>query len=637
VDYKKVGLKVGLEIHQQLDTKEKLFCSCPTVLRDDEPDIVFERRLRAAESEMGEVDAAALLEALKGKKYVYQAYSDTTCLVEMDEEPPHPINPEAVEIALKVALALNAKPVDEIHVMRKIVVDGSNTTGFQRTAIVALGGFVEINGKKMPIQTICLEEEAARKIDEDEEKVVYRLDRLGIPLVEIATGPTITDPKEAEEVALYIGRILRIMGKVKRGIGTIRQDLNISIKGGGKIEVKGVQKLELIPKIISLEVKRQLELLKIMEELKKRGAKPEDVKPQFVDVSHVFANTKCKVISRALKAGGKVYAVILPKFKGILKWELQPNRRFGTELSDRAKVWGGVGGIFHTDEMPAYGVAEEEVEALREAVGAGEEDAVVFVADKEEKCKRALEAVVQRAIEAFYGVPEETRAFNEDGTTRYSRPRPGRERMYPETDIPSFEVSEELLERLKKELPESPREKIEKYVKKYGLSRELAYQVLDSYYVHLFERIVERHEVSPTLVASTLTNTLTKLERYGYNVSAISDEALEKVFALVEQGKVVKEGLENLLMELSKNPSADVEKLAAKLSSASVEEIRRVVLEVVEANVDLIRKKGENSVKPLMGDVMRVLRGRADGSLVYKLLQEAVVKKLEELKGETAG
>jgi len=222
IDYDKIGLKCGIEFHQMLETKEKLFCRCPTEIRKDNPDYTFVRRLRPTMSEMGEIDKAALFEFEKGVEYLYQGYHDNTCLVEMDEEPPHDLNHEALETALLIALMLNSTPLDEIQVMRKIVIDGSNTTGFQRTALVAIGGSVSVEGKIIPIQTICLEEDAARKIEEQKSRVVFRLDRLGIPLIEIATAPVIKSPDEAERVAYRIGQLLRITGRVKRGLGTIR-------------------------------------------------------------------------------------------------------------------------------------------------------------------------------------------------------------------------------------------------------------------------------------------------------------------------------------------------------------------------------------------------------------------------------
>ena len=266
MDYQKIGLKSGIEIHQQLDT-HKLFCECPSLLRKDEPDIIVRRHLYAAAGETGKVDIAAAYEQTKKKEFIYEAYSDSTCLVEFDEEPPHQINEEALRIALQISLLLNAKPLNSTQIMRKTVVNGSNTSGFQRTLLIAKDGYIEINKKKIEIESICLEEDAAREIKQTDKEVTFRLDRLGIPLIEIATSPGISNPQEARDVALKIGEILRSC-KVKRGLGTIRQDVNMSIKGEARVEIKGVQNLALITKTIETEIQRQLKLLKQNKKLK---------------------------------------------------------------------------------------------------------------------------------------------------------------------------------------------------------------------------------------------------------------------------------------------------------------------------------------------------------------------------------
>jgi len=276
LDYKKLGFKCGIEIHQQLEGL-KLFCNCPTIIRRDKPDFTIRRELRATAGETGDIDQAAAHEQKKQKFFLYQGYEDTTCLVEADEEPPHPINQDALSTTLQVAKLLNAKVVDQIQVMRKTVIDGSNTTGFQRTALVGIDGYVEINGKKIGIPVICLEEEACQIVKRTADCDVYNLSRLGIPLIEIATDPTISDPVECRDVAARIGMILRSTGKCKRGIGSIRQDVNLSIKGGARVEVKGFQELKSIPKVIDNEVKRQLDLIKKDKkpELEVRKAEPD--------------------------------------------------------------------------------------------------------------------------------------------------------------------------------------------------------------------------------------------------------------------------------------------------------------------------------------------------------------------------
>jgi len=425
MDIEKLGLTVGIEIHQELATKHKLFCSCPPRLSDKEPDYTFRRKLRPSQSELGEVDPAALFEFLKGKTIIYQGDHDTNCLVEMDEEPPGPLDSEAIEISLIFSLMTDGVPVDEIQVMRKTVVDGSNTGGFQRTSVISLGGAVKVDGKTYHLEQVAVEEDAARKIAEEGDTITYRLDRLGIPLIEITTAPEMHTPEEAYNVAARIGGILRATGMVRRGLGTIRQDVNVSIRGGAIIEIKGVQDLNLLPTIAEYEAQRQATLLEIVEELKKRGVTPKTLRQEAADVSDVFKETGSKILGAALKRGGKVMAVKLPGFSGLTGRELCPGRRLGTEMNDHAKFGGGVKGIFHTDELPGYSITAEEVHILRERMDAGEADAVVIVADEERKCVAALGAVVDRAEQALHGVPAETRSANPDGTTRYTRPRRG--------------------------------------------------------------------------------------------------------------------------------------------------------------------------------------------------------------------
>jgi len=633
-EYVNMGLRVGLEIHQQLDTEHKLFCKCPTILKDEKPQIIIERKLRPTQSELGEIDPAALFEYRRGRKYIYEVYEDATCLVELDEEPPHELNPEALEIALKIALMLKAKPVDEVHVMRKIVIDGSNTTGFQRTAIIALDGEIEDEEGNIEVKTICLEEEAARKIEEKEDKVVYRLDRLGIPLIEIATTPNIKTPSQAKRVALKIGQIMRATGKVKRGIGTIRQDLNISIRDGARVEIKGVQELNLIPKIIENEVQRQRELLKIRDELVRRGVKSEEIKNEFIDVTDIFKETESKIILRKLRNGGRVYALKLPKFKGLLGWEIQPNRRLATEMSERAKFWARVGGIIHTDELPKYGITRKEMDELKMKLKANEMDAIVIVVDDEKKCIEALKAVADRAREALKGVPEETRAINPDGTTHYSRPMPGAARMYPETDVRPIVLTKEYLDKLRRELPEHPEETIRRYIENYKLSRKLAEEMLNSPRRMLFEKMVNEINVDPTLIASTLEYTLNMLKREGKNIEKIRDNHLKDIFKLIAKNSISKEAVPDILRWIADHPDKTVNEVVKELGLRKMtrEEIERIVKIKIEENMNILKNRKEKAFGIIMGIVMREVKGKADGKTVNEIVREIIKKKLKTIQ-----
>jgi glutamyl-tRNA(Gln) amidotransferase subunit E len=625
IDFKKIGLKAGIEIHQQLDSKNKLFCDCSNSISEEKEEFSFLRKLRATQSEMGEVDRAALFEFEKGRTILYEGDHTTSCLVEMDEEPPHNLNQEAVDIALIISLILGAKPVDEIHVMRKIVIDGSNTTGFQRTCVISLDGSVVINGLEVPIQHVGLEEDAARKIEESDTLAKYRIDRLGMPLVEIATGPIIRNPKETEEVAYAIGRILRATKKVKRGLGSIRQDVNVSIKDGAIIEIKGVQKLYLLSKIVEFEAQRQLKLLEIKDELKVRKADEQDITDSFVDVSHVFEKTTCKVLKNTLIKKRHILAVLLKKFSGLLGLELGPNLRFGTELAHRAIFWGKVGGLFHTDELPKYGITQEEVNSLKKEMKASEEDTVVFVADEYEKATDGLKAVVERAKEAFHGVPEETRGPNPDGTTRYMRPRPGSARMYPETDVPPTVLIKERISMIKKNLPPHPEKIIEEIMEKYKINEKLAEQLLDSDYLYLFEDIATKTDLSPSFVATVLTENIKSLERDGVPVDNLSENQIIEIFNEVNKGSTAKESVVEILEWLSKNRSTVSQAInSLGLGMIDLDNLKRIISKNVEKQSELGLKDPKIVFKKLMGSIMGEVRGKADAKTVSKLLKEEI-------------
>ncbi|TYT60906.1 Glu-tRNA(Gln) amidotransferase subunit GatE [Natrialba swarupiae] len=614
-DYDALGLVAGLEIHQQLDTATKLFCQCPTELREpEEATRTFTRYLHPTRSELGELDAAAVEESKVDREFEYLGY-DSTCLVEEDDEPPHELDEEALETTLEIAQLLEMRPVDQAQVMRKIVVDGSNTTGFQRSSLIATDGEIETSDGAVGIEDLLLEEESAQRVAETESGVRYSLDRLGIPLVEIGTSPDIRSPEQALEAAERIGMLLRSTGKVKRGLGTIRQDVNVSIEEGARVEIKGVQSLDDIDDIVRNEVARQVELVAIRDELGEQEAtvgEPEDVTDVFVD-------TDSGVIQGALNSGGSVMAVPLYGFDGQVGREIAPDRRLGTEFSDHAKRH-GAGGIFHTDELPAYGVTDEEVADLREAVGADPEDAVAIVADETPVAEAAIEAVVERAETALEGVPEETRGANDDGTTRYLRPLPGAARMYPETDVPPVEPDPSEVPE-----PELLTEKVERYQDEYDLGAGLAEQVAYGTYMPLFEECVA-DGIDPTLAASTLESTLTELRRDDVPVANLTDRHLNGVLRMVEDGDLPNEGVGDLLAALADDPDRTPAEAAdeAGLGGADEDAVRETVVEVVERNESQVQAEGMQAFSGLMGECMGALRGKADGDLVSELLREEI-------------
>ncbi len=572
------------------------------------------------------MDEAALFEFHKGRTFVYEANRESTCLVEMDEEPPHALHEEAIDVGLMVSLLLNCTPVDEIHVMRKLVIDGSNTTGFQRTAIISTNGSVEAGKLKVGIRHISLEEDSARKTAEHELALHYSIDRLGIPLLEITTDPAISTPEEAVLAAREIGRILKVTKRTKRGLGAIRQDLNISMRDGALIEVKGVQKLNLIGKIVEYEAKRQKKLLEIAGDLKGRGLKEADLKAQLLDVTEVFVKTSSKVLRKALDQSGVVLGVRLPKFAGLLRIEVAPGVRLGGEMSDRARFWGLVSGIFHTDELPGYGINADEVSSLSKMLKLGDEDAGVIVADTHSRAEDALNAVLARAREALVGVPEETRGPTADGATRYMRPRPGSARMYPETDVPPVMVGKNRVESVRGILPPLPDKLLERLQTDYGINRILAEQLMDSDYLPIFEKVAPRGILAPTFVATFLTETLTNLEREGYAVDTLTEPQLEGLFNLVEHAVTAKESLPELAKWICSHPNSTGEDAVRELGLGKLDEsdLERIIEKILKTHPTLANPTSDREEAKLLGLVMSQVRGKADAETVQAVLKSKV-------------
>ncbi len=608
---KELGLKVGLEIHQQLATNNKLFCSCKPI-EVEEHEHQFFRRLRPTKSELGEYDPAALFEFKKGRIIRYLASNYNSCLVEADEEPPHDLNKEALETSLILALALNANIVDEVHVMRKIVIDGSNTTGFQRTMLIAIGG--EIDGVK--VQTISLEEDAARIVDESDQMKSYALDRLGVPLIEIALEPVTMEPEGIAELALKLGRLLRASKRVARGLGTIRQDVNISIANGNVIEVKGVQRLDQLKNIIEYEMKRQHGLMIIADMLKR-----DDIKFRVEDVSSIFKNSKAKIIKKAL-LNGVVKAIKIQNFTNMLGFEPYEGIRLGRELGELVRFY-GLGGIFHSDELPAYGINEKELDDVKERLDADDKDAIIIVAGRSENVNYAIDAIIDRLKEALKGVPAETRAAVND-RTMYSRPRPGAARMYPETDIPPVVISKELLDSLKDKVPRSRDEYIEELSKKYKINKVLAEKIFDSDYLNLFEEVA-KYNIPATFIASVLTETIVSLEREGYDSSRLNDDIIIDIFTRLDKGEITKESVEKILEAImSKCSNVDEAIKALGMKKMDEEEIERIIDNIINDNISIIKERGDRAFSILMGKAMSRLRGRADGERVSMIIKDKI-------------
>jgi len=591
-DHIKLGLKAGLEIHQQLNT-HKLFCSCPSLLRNDDPEFTVERILNPVVGETGQVDTAAAFEKLKDKKFTYQVF-DTNCLVELDEEPPHDINQESLEIAIQISLLLNAKIFPVSQIMRKTVIDGSNTSGFQRTVLVAHDGYIDTSEGKVRIETIALEEDSGRKVADDHGKRVYSLDRLGIPLVEVTTAPDLKSPEQIKEAALKIGEILRACN-VKRGIGTIRQDVNISIEKGRRVEIKGFQDPKIMLPTIDNEILRQEYLDKLKTNFNK--TKLSEIK----NITEILNKTDCKLCKDK-----EVYGFQLTNLKGIIGTEIQPNKRVGTDFSDYAKPVSGIGGIIHSDEyLEKYQFSEDEIKKVNSELKIKDNDAFILIIGTQNQAQLARDAIEQRIKLLAKGTPKEVRQSNPDGTTKFLRPMPGAARMYPETDCQLLRIKREQVDKLKKNLPKLASEN-KRYLQEFGLDDELVQLLFKQNRIEDFKELSDTTDHYSTL-AKALTIFTTEL---GKKENLTKEETIEKL-----NNEILAEIFEKIPEEIT---FVEVKPIMHKILQGQTlkEAMERAEIHLSEEVKQLIKEKPGLSQGAYMGLIMAKFKGQVSGKEV---------------------
>lgn len=601
-------IKCGIEIHQQLDTN-KLFCNCPSILRNDIPKFEVRRRLHAVKGETGEVDAAAKHEAERDREFIYQGY-DTTCLVELDEEPPHLINTEALRIGLHIAMHLNCEILPITQIMRKTVVDGSNTSGFQRTLIIARNGYIETESGRVGIKGVFLEEDAARIVEKKDNIAIYRLDRLGVPLVEIATEPDIKSAEQTKEVALFLGDVIR-SSQVKRGIGTIRQDVNISIPGHPRIEIKGFQDVKTFVLTVENETKRQEGLIEIYNLLKQKKA---SVEKEIVDLTEIFSNTESKIIKKAIENKGRVFGVKLNKFSGILGKEFYPNRRFGTEISDYAKV-SLIGGIIHSDEdLKKYHFSDMEIKSIKEKLKIKDEDGFILVADELEKAKKGLNFAIKRAkIQLETPSLAEVRQPNPDGSTSFLRPMPGSARMYPETDLPLLKISREIINEAKETIPKLRSDVREEFRGK-GLSEEMIKLLSHGDKIEEFNALLKIIN-DPNFIAKVLfliPRDIGSHEKIDNIDDLINLDIIESVVNSVALGKIKREDVKHVMEEIAKGKKFED---AINLEKADIIDVEGEIAKIVKEKPGL-------SIGGYMGLIMEKFKGKISGKDASAILQK---------------
>ena len=656
-----LGVMVGLEIHQQLATGKKLFCGCPPAEPDAYP-ITFSRRLRSSSGEVGGHDPAALFEGARAKTITYYANHNSSCLVEQDEEPPHRLDPDAKRTALTIASALKSRTYTELHTMRKTVVDGSNTTGFQRTMLVSEGGSFDVPSPsqgleggasgitRIGVQSICLEEDAARILEAgahaDVDAKGYGLERLGVPLVEIATEPfDVSDPDAVRAAALSLGRMLRGTRMVTRGLGSIRQDVNVSIRGGGGsvVEVKGVQQLDQLADVVSYEAYRQHGLTAISARLRECRWE-HDASRDRADVTGVFRQSaSSKIVQRAVKQNHIIMAVAFRNAAGIFGYSPHEDVRLGKEIAELVRRF-GVGGIFHSDELPAYGVTEQDVAEVAGLLQASlDTDAFIMLAAPAGRTGPIIDQIVSRVRRiATDGVPADTRLATADGRTAFLRPRPGSARMYPETDVPTITITQEELDRAAADVSKPWSEAVSDLQDAYGINRQLAEQLWDSPYLELFEEIASgrgaraaAETVEPTFVASALCSSITRLGRQeGMDAGRLDDQMIRETFEMLGENKIAKESVEMIFQAIMSARAGTVSDAikSASIQSVGADELEEIVSGIIQDNMEMISNQGERAAGPLMGIAMKRLRGRAPGQRVNELIVNGIADALREAK-----
>jgi glutamyl-tRNA(Gln) amidotransferase subunit E len=625
-DFDDLKVKVGFEIHQQLNTTSKLFCNCSCKDANSSYDYNFLRVLRPTKSELGNFDKAALFEYAKMNTIKYYSRIGLSCLVEADEEPPHDVNKDALDTVLLFSLALNSNIADEIHVMRKLVIDGSNVSGFQRTMLVSSGGYLNVdNFKRISVQSICLEEDAAKLLPHSDSYKEYGLDRLGIPLVEIALEPISGKPDEIVNVALTLGRLLRSSKRVTRGLGSIRQDVNISVDDGQVVEVKGVQQLSQLVKVIEYETKRQFGLIKIAEEFKKRHIEDGFIGDKTQDITYLFKNSPSNIINKILKSPNSILLSIrLRGLNNLIGYEPIAGIRLGKELGEFVRFF-GLGGIFHSDELPNYGITITDIENIKELLSISTDDAFLIIGGNEIKISTVLGPLIQRICQFKLGVVAETRSATMDGTTIFSRPRSGSSRMYPETDMLPIPVDSELLCKLKQEIPLSWNDMINHIMQKYGLNKKLSEHIFDSQYYDIFEKIfLTTKNVTPTFIASKLTEDIISLSRNNLDKSLLTDDMIIEIFDKLDTGSIAKESVNLIFEQIMKKESKSVNDVLDKLNLTEIntDELNNILDKILNDNVKIIEEKGVNSIGALMGKSMNILRGKVDGYKINEYLKQ---------------
>jgi glutamyl-tRNA(Gln) amidotransferase subunit E len=613
-DYAAVGFKSGLEIHQQLLTDKKLFCRCPAGLYSDSFNAEILRHMRPTLSELGEYDGTALMEFKTKKEIIYQINHRTVCTYEMDDTPPFELNDQALDIALEIGLLYGCHMVDEIHIARKQYLDGSIPTGFQRTTIVGVQGSIPYKDRSITIVQLGLEEDACREVSDLGHQRVYLTDRLGMPLIETVTAPDMRTPQEVAEVGEILRKLVRSTGKVRTGPGAARQDVNVSVTGGTRIEIKGVPRIPNIPLLTYNEAMRQCNLLLLREELHRRSITKDTFEARTEEVTKVVRKTRYMPVKTALADGMKAYCVLLRGFKGLLRWQTQTDTYFSREISDRVRVIAcltTLPNIIHSDS-PSETLASSEWQMLKKAIGASEDDTLVLVWGNQTDAKTGASEIAIRAKEATIGIPSETRQALRDGTNGFERILPGPNRMYPDTDLPPRRITREHLNNISSSLPRPFFENIRWY-NELGIPEDVKDPLSISPFSTLFESAVKRWGLHPTLASVALIQLPKRAARHVKAPVSFSSNSMKELLLALKDHVLAREGILPILREIALGREFTRELLPPLCTELELDQTMKRSLMVLSK---IKMRRPERKPEVLMGLLMNELRGRIDGRVV---------------------
>lgn len=625
-DYERIGFMSGLEVHQQLDTREKLFCHCPAGFyqKPEEYDAELIRHMRPTLSELGEYDGTALMEFKTRKQIIYRINNKTACTYDIDDTPPFPLNREALGIALGIALLSKLKIVGEVHISRKQYLDGSIPTGFQRTAIIGVEGEIQLRNKKVRLIQLSIEEDSCREVSDIGHVRVYRTDRLGMPLIETVTYPEFKNPDEVKEGADYIRFLNRSTGKVLTGIGSTRADVNVSCKGGTRVEIKGVAHTGWMPELTHNEVFRQWALLSIRDLLKERLNDPRGWKISHKEIEAKEIGFDTLPLLPEKLAEYKMYVVNLPLFQGILSHFMQPGKIFGDELAEKVKVVACIDfpNMVHS-EMLEDTVGKKGWKKVQTLLNSGEGDAQLIFWGPAEDIPIALETIQERCLMAFSGVPNETRKSFENGTTIFERVLPGADRMYPDTDSAPIPLEDEAIKEISEHLPVLVSERMQQ-LKQWNVPEDTYTYILKNNLVPLIDRAQQELKIPARFTSALFAQTLKHIQGKYPAQPEFSFQKVYELLAFLVSRKLDLAISKRMLLHLYQHPKMDYESILVTIG------FKEITLEELILKLPFLIKKYQQTrtstddgagVRWVMGNLSTLALGNVSlGDLSKRIL-----------------